>query len=300
MRSVFPITLAVLLAAATPARAAVDLKSYASKVEKTAPPRFLFRWVSPSNLSRSGMAEGAPLANLPRIDSDDYVRSVRDLLDLYGNRVAFSWIDPVLGSHGVLHEHYGGPNAVLVAFEINPEATAYRFVHSDGDEIPLRKSISVKELKSGQLVEHVTPTLHEWIIVNPKAIRAYTFDPKITFPLWQKFYRPFHLDPRYVPPLERIHFRGKKERLPIWGESDWSKSIFFGDQFFAFNSTPGHPWFGKVEPLQDWQKKSGANLKSGKRGNGDKKLLLREGCGALVQEEITAAQAAKWWENLRH
>jgi hypothetical protein len=280
-------------------QAAVDLQSYATRVEISNPPTVLYRWVHPHHLSQTEFLSGGTVTQLPEINSSEYVQSVRDLLRLFKNRVAFSWIDPVLGSHGVVHEHYGGREAILLVFEVQPHAKAVRFIHESHDRQPLRQSIrnadSIQTLRNSDLIEHITPELHEWIIVNPRAIRAYSFDPRVTFLHWRKFFRPFLVDPHYRPPLDRIHFRSHGEKTPIWGNSKWSQSVFFGDQFFAFNLTPGHPWFGKVERIESWNLPSIVDLKA--FFNQSRSMGID--CSELMTPEFSPSQAYSWWEALR-
>ena len=286
----------VLMALPTVAHAAVDLKNYKTRLETTQTPQYLFRWVNPYFLKDSDLLK-SPL-KLPKTDADDYVQPIKDLTKLFSTRVAFTWTNPVLGSHGTLNEHYGGKNAVLLVFEIKPESKALRLIRSQDDRLPLKQSIDVIRLKNASIIEHVTEQIHEWIIVKPSAIKAYSFDPKITYPLWKQFFLPYYLNPDFKPTFEDIHYRYYGSKNLVWGLSQWDKYRFFSDQIFAFNLTPGHALYNKISKIEWWQKPNN-NLTKIKKDYGDLQNIKKANCKHLHDKELTAQNILDWLNQLK-
>lgn len=147
------------------------------------------------------------------------------------SRGVFTWVDPVLGSQGPNHESYS-TDKDLVMFKISSKAKAIRLI-SDGNtsndysEIIVRAGIQPKQV---QLIEHITPNLHEWILVDPKAVENFTAAPHITYvKVWEAM-QPFLKNPAHRPPLSEIHFRYDGSLNPTWVNSiqpqnGWALSI---------------------------------------------------------------------------
>ncbi len=166
-------------------------------------------------------------------------------------RGVFAWTNPMLGAQGVMHESYS-TNADLVAFEISPEARAIRVISNRNTTIDHSAVLKVAgvNLRDVQLIEHITPELHEWIILDPKAVRSFTADPKITYPKVWEAMQPYLKDPFYRPPLSEIHFRyGEKYLDPVWNSNDpslrstWSLSVVLLRLSENFTVNPESPYY---------------------------------------------------------
>ncbi|MBL7715495.1 MAG: hypothetical protein JNL01_08485 [Bdellovibrionales bacterium] len=130
----------------------------------------------------------------------------------------FTWTDPVLGSQGGYNENYAA-NADLIVLKIRPGANALRLV-SPGDDQDYADALRPlsESLKKVQLIEHITPKVHEWIILDPKAVEQFTARPDVTHPILAKFMLPYLENPFTQPPVESIHVRinGNNPAVPIW------------------------------------------------------------------------------------
>lgn len=143
----------------------------------------------------------------------------------------FAWTDPVLGSQGGYSESYAA-NADLVVFRIRPDATALRLISSgDAEDYSEELNFLGDALKDVQLVEHITPTIHEWIILDPKAVEQFTADPDVTHPILAAQMMPYLEDHFTRPPLESIHYRNPGQSVPLWlsdSRPNWVASSLFG------------------------------------------------------------------------
>lgn len=165
----------------------------------------------------------------------------------------FTWTNPFLGGQGAIHESYS-TNADLVMFEIKRDAKAVRLIsdgNTDRDFSSQIKKAGIK-IEQVQLVEHITPQLHEWIILNPDAIIRFTADPKITYPRVWDAMQPYLQDPYFLPPISEIHYRfDAKSKNPIWLSSSeeiksaWSLSVIMLRHLQNFILNPESPFYQK-------------------------------------------------------
>lgn len=162
----------------------------------------------------------------------------------------FAWIDPVLGSQGVTHESYSF-QADLMMFKIKPGAKAVRLI-SDGsyrkDQSKLIKKAGIN-IEDIQLIEHITPNIHEWIIVDHKAVQDFTADPKVTYPEAWESLQPYLQDPDYRPPFSKIHYRYEKSKRPVWisnpnePKSTWNLSVMIMNILGSFAVNKESPYY---------------------------------------------------------
>lgn len=224
--------------------------SYTPRVEFVKPPQELYHWISRYNLEKwaeSFTGQIEKLSFSKKISSTSVFSNTVKILSQ--RKGVFTWINPIFSKQGPLHENYGSQHPALLVFEIKPNARAIRIVtdRTDGEKdlSNLIRDAGLDHLKI-DLVEFITPNLHEWVLFSPKVVNQFTADPAVTLPKLKEFMDPFLKNNQHSARIEDLHFSySEKQWRTLWSKNPHAFGQVFSKLEKVLYATPGSPYFLK-------------------------------------------------------
>lgn len=228
---------------------------FSARVEIIEPTHQHYHWMSRNQLEKWAQSIKAKNGKFHFPSQISKTSQFANTFKIFARRKGiFTWIDPVLSKQSP--ENYGGQQAALLVLGVKPNARAIRVVspfddgRHDFSELIIKAGLDPKKV---DLIEHINPRIHEWILLSPQAIDYYTVDPKVTHPILKEFLEPYLKNSEHKPHYKNIHYAYNGIWRPSWYYRSTSHEPFkFNEKLYQYIidrfenillTTPEGPYF---------------------------------------------------------